>query len=406
MKNIDLTAGAMSLKNLKAKPARTACLVVVTAVLAFALFGGSMLALNLRQGLTAMTKRFGADLMVVPEGSGGKAQSLLLQGGAGYFYFDAGIVDAVAKTEGVVCASPQFFLTSLSESCCDAMVQLIAYDPETDFVVQPWVAEKYSERVRDGQVVAGGGISVRADGTIRLLGRLYPVAARLSKSAGGLDTSIFMTMNTMRELLGRARADGYNFLALQEKETVRGRVSTILVKTDPAQAKSVIAQNIRKQNDGVEVLVSQGIFAGIAGTLSGLVSYIRIFSVALWVLSVAVLMAVFSGIVHERKKEFALLRILGATRKKLAAIVLAESSVAGIVGGAAGIILSSLAVFPFSALISERLELPYLDAPFFAVVPVVAGSLFLAVLAGALASLYAALRISKAETYFTMREGE
>jgi putative ABC transport system permease protein len=406
MKRVDLSAGVLSLKNLRARPARTACLSVVTAVLAFALFGGSMLALNLRQGLAAMTRRFGADLMVVPEGSGGKAQSLLLRGGTGYFYFDTRIAGRVAGTAGVARASPQFFLTSLSESCCDAMVQLIAYDPETDFVVQPWVAEKYKAGVRDGQVVVGGGISVRSDGTVRLLGRLYPVAARLSRSAGGLDTSIFMTMNTMRALTGQARADGYTFLETQEKELARGRVSAVLVKTDPAAAPSYIAAEIRKQNAGVEVLVSQGIFAGIAGTLSGLVTYIHLFSAALWVLSVAVLAAVFSGIARERKKEFALLRVLGATRKKLAGIVLAESSVAGAIGGAAGIILAGLAVFPFSALISEQIELPYLDAPFFTVIPVAAGCLVLTVLAGALASLYAALRISRAETYFTLREGE
>jgi putative ABC transport system permease protein len=406
MKRVDLSAGALSLKNLKARPARTACLVIVTAVLAFALFGGSMLALNLRQGLAAMTKRFGADLMVVPRGASGKAQSLLLRGGTGYFYFDKRIAGRVAETAGVVRASPQFFLTSLSESCCDAMVQLIAYDPETDFVVQPWVAEKYQRGAQDGQVVVGSGIAIRGDGTVRLLGRFYPVAARLSKSASGLDTSIFMTMNTMRSLTGQARTDGYTFLETQEKELARGRVSAVLVKTDLTKSPALIASAIQNQNEEVEVLVSQRIFAGIAASLAGLVKYIHIFSAALWVLAVVVLAAVFSGIIHERKKEFALLRVLGATRKKIVRVALGESAIAGASGGAAGIILASLAVFPFSTYIGERLELPYLDAPLSSVIPLVLGSLFLSAAAGPLASLYGALRISRAETYFTLREGE
>ena len=109
---------------------------------------------------------------------------------------------------------------------------------------------------------------------------------------------------------------------------------------------------------------------------------------------------------HERKKEFATLRILGATRKKLVGIVLSESAIAGIAGGFAGIVLASLAVFPFSTYISERLELPYLDAPFFYIVLLVLASLLLSAIVGPLSSLYSALRISKAETYFTMREGE
>jgi putative ABC transport system permease protein len=401
-----LSLGALPLRNLRAKPARCACLVIVTAILAFTLFGGSILALNLRQGLATMTRRFGADLMVVPEGAGERAQSLLLRGGAAYFYFDSGVVNRVAGTEGVLRASPQFFLTSLAADCCDAAVQLIAYEPGTDFVVQPWIAEKRSEQVLDGQVVVGSRINVRQDGTIRLFDHEYPVAARLSGSASGFDVSVFMTMNTMRDLAGKARSQGHDFLALQEKEAARGRVSAVLVKTDPAKAPSLVAADIRKQNEGVEVLVSQGIFARIASALSGLVKYIHIFSVALWALALVVLAAVFSGIIHERKKEFAILRILGATRKRLVGIVLSESSIAGIAGGLAGITLASLAVFPFSTLISEGLELPYLDAPFFHVLLLVLGSLLLSALAGPLAALYSALRISKAETYYTMREGE
>ncbi|MDR2344177.1 MAG: FtsX-like permease family protein [Spirochaetaceae bacterium] len=395
--------GLLSLENLKAKPFRTACLMVVTAALAFTLFGGAIIVLNLQQGLSAMTRRFGADLMVVPAGSGEKAQSVLLNGGHSYFYFDSGIADAVAKTEGIACASPQFFLASLSTDCCDEAVQLIAYDPASDFVVQPWIAEKHSNTVAEGQLVIGSKIIPRANGSIKLFNHEYPVAARLSDSASGLDTSIFMTMGTMRDLIDRAHAEKYNFLADSYGDNA---ISAVLVKADPLKNTTALAYTIRRENKGVEVLVSQGIFSRISGALSGLVSYMRIFSAAFWALAFIILAAVFSGSIHERKKEFAVLRILGATRKKLAGIVLGESFLAGIAGSAAGIVLASLAIFPFSTLIGERLELPYLDAPLSGIALLVPGSLGLSALVGPLASLYSALRISGAETYFTMREGE
>jgi putative ABC transport system permease protein len=403
VKKKNLDARALSLENFKVKPVRTACLVVVVAVLAFTLFGGSLLALNLRQGLATMTRRFGADLMVVPAESSEKAQSILLRGGTGYFYFNAGIADKIAGTKGIACASPQFFLSSLSTACCDDEVQLIAYDPATDFVVRPWIAEKYSAGVEDGQVVVGSRISLRSNGTIQLFNHEYPVAAQLSHSASGFDTSIFMTMNTMRSLIGRAHEEKYSFIADKQEDEI---ISAVLAKIDPAANPFRVASAIRQENSGVEVLVSQGIFSALAAALSGLVSYIHIFSALLWILALIVLAAVFSLSIHERKREFALLRILGATRKKLVGIVLGESSLAGSAGAVAGIVLASLAVFPFSALISERLELPYLDAPLLNIIPLVLGSLFLSVLAGPLASLYSALRISGAETYFTMREGE
>jgi putative ABC transport system permease protein len=403
MRNKKWDTGALSLENLKARPVRTACLVLVAAVLAFALFGGSLLALNLRQGLAAVTRRFGADLMVVPQGAGEQAQSSLLNGSINYFYFDSRVAGAVAGTEGVAAASPQFYLASLATECCDAPVQLIAYDPATDFVVQPWVAEKHSDRVGNGQVVVGSRIFINANGTIKLFNHEYPVAAQLSPSASGLDTSVFMTMNTMRQLIDLAHAERYNFLA---DKFGSDAISAVLVKADPAKSAASLAWAIRRENPGVEVVVSQGIFARLSEALSGLVSYIRVFSAALWAAALIVLAAVFSSSLHERKKEFALLRILGATRKKLAGIVLGESSLAGLAGGAAGILLASLAVFPFSALISERLELPYLDAPLLYIIPLALASLALSVLAGPLASLRAAHKISRAETYFTMREGE
>jgi putative ABC transport system permease protein len=398
-----LDTRAISLKNLQARPVRTACFVVVAAVLAFTLFGGSLIALNLRQGLSTMTRRFGADLMVVPAGTSEKAQSLLLQGGSGYFYFDGGITGKIAGTEGVACASPQFYLASLSTECCDAAVQLIAYDPETDFVIQPWIAERHSKTIEDGQLVVGSRITLRPNGTIQLFNHEYPVAAQLSESAGGLDTSVFMTMHTMRQMIDRAHEEKYNFLADSYGD---GVISTVLAKVDPSKSPSVVAYNIRKENEDAEVLVSQGIFSRISQALAGLVQYIRVFALVLWVLALIVLAAVFSGSIHERKKEFALLRILGATRRKLAGIVLSESALAGIAGGIAGVVLASLAVFPFSALISERLELPYLDAPLLHIIPLALGSLVISALAGPLASLYAALKISRAETYFTLREGE
>jgi len=404
MQNVNLNIGALSIKNLQAKPARTITLMVVVAVLAFTIFSGSIITMNLQQGLSTITKRFGADLLVVPEGSADEAQALLLRGGTEHFYFNSAIIDSISKTEGVVQLSSQVYLYSLADSaCCDSLMQLIAYDPATDFVVQPWIAEKYSDKVLDGQLVVGNHITLRVNGTVRLFGYEYPVAAQLSSSASGFDTSIFMTMNTMKDMISRAESMDIKFLPDNYSD---GMISAILIKTDPVKDSSLIARNIEEQNEGVDVVVSQRIFSRIGSALSGFVKYIQGFSLALWLLTVVVLAAVFYGIIHERKKEFALLRIIGATRKRLVGIVLCESSLAGIAGGVSGLILASVIIFPFADLISVRLDLPYLDASYINIMPLAAISLLISAAAGPLASLYSALKISKAETYFTMREGE
>ncbi|MCL2174524.1 MAG: FtsX-like permease family protein [Treponema sp.] len=402
MQDINLNTVTLSIKNLQAKPVRTACLILITAILAFTVFCGSIIALNLGQGLAAITKRFGADIMVVPKGSIEEAQTILLRGEPHNFYFDAKIIDTINNIDGIIQASPQFFLASLSTDCCDDHVQLIAYDPETDFVVQPWIAEKYGDKVLDGQVVVGSHISINTNRTIKLFNNNYAAAAQLSPSASGFDTSVFMTMNTMRDLVEHSKMIDSS-IAENYKD---GMVSAILVKTEHGKDASVIASYIKEQNEEVDALVSQGVFTRIASSLSGFTNYFRVISLILWLLAVVVLAAVFSGLIYERKKEFALLRVIGAARGRLVGIVLCESSLAGIAGGIAGIILACITVFPFANLISARLGLPYLDASILNIIFLMLICLIISALSGIFASLYSALKISKAETYFTMREGE
>ena len=53
-------------KNLVRKPGRTTALVLLTALLALFVFGGSLIILSLRGGLSSLENRLGADVIVVP----------------------------------------------------------------------------------------------------------------------------------------------------------------------------------------------------------------------------------------------------------------------------------------------------------------------------------------------------
>lgn len=77
-----ITLKRLPLENLKRKPFRTAALVIVVMMLTLAFFGGSLLSMNLRNGLRSMQERMGADLMVVPQDTGAKAEALLTNGGS------------------------------------------------------------------------------------------------------------------------------------------------------------------------------------------------------------------------------------------------------------------------------------------------------------------------------------
>ena len=147
----------LPVQNLLRRPGRTMALAALTALLAFSVFGGSIVVMSLRQGLNSLESRLGADIIVVPSSAQSKVsfQNMLLQGTTGAFYMDADNLTRVREVEGVEIAAPQVFLASLKADCCSVKIQVIGFDPETDFFVRPWIGQSYSQELGELDVVVG-----------------------------------------------------------------------------------------------------------------------------------------------------------------------------------------------------------------------------------------------------------
>ena len=143
----------------------------------------------------------------------------------------------------------------------------------------------------------------------------------------------------------------------------------------------------------------------IAGGLSGTAGIIRMLTVMIWILAIAVLSIAFVMIAHERAKEFAVLRVMGASRGMLARLMLTESALISAAGAVCGLAAACLVIFPFGNLISSRLGLPYLSPGSGKILLLAAGSLVLSILAGALTSAAAVRRISRQDTALALKEG-
>jgi ABC-type transport system, involved in lipoprotein release, permease component len=403
MKQVSLSIMRLSIYNVKRKLFRTACLSFLVGILAFTLFGGSILSCSLRNGMNSMKQRFGADLMVVPKGNETKSEGILLKGEPNYFYFDQSVANQVEKIKGVSQVSSQFYLSSLSADCCSASVELIGIDPDTDFVIQPWISKSYRGGIKDGQLIVGSDIILDSNKTLKFYGDTYPVAAQLEKTATGLDYSVFMNMNTMQQLFAGAKKAGMNFLKTQKPGN---SISNVQVRLDKNYDTDKIAREIKTTVPGTDVILPKVMFKNISNHLETLVTYAQTISVVLWVLIFVILSIAFSVTINERKKEFAVFRILGATRKKLIALLLTEALVISMIGSSVGIIAASVIVFPFSTYIGDQLQLPYLLPKQGIIAGVLGMSLLFSLIVGPLTSIVFAIKISKAETYLTMREGE
>ena len=385
-----ITLKRLPLENLKRKPFRTAALVIVVMMLTLAFFGGSLLSMNLRNGLRSMQERMGADLMVVPQDTGAKAEALLTNGGSNTFYFTNDIENLVSKADGISQVTAQTYISSLAAACCDEKVQIIGFNPATDFVITPWITSQFDGTLKDGEVVAGSNISVSGNNTIKLYGHEFPVAAQLGSTGTSLDNSVFVNMSTIPSIVSYSSSVGHTAIPAEYADKA---VSAILIKVKDGYDAKQVSLNITKESglEGLGFVYPGGVTATTKTNLDALVGYVTLFVAVFWIMGLIVLLAY---------------RIMGATRGTLIALIVKESALIGLVGGVIGIAGASLAVFPFNTLISRQLQLPYLQTDALKVVALVAISLVFAVATGLLASIVTAVKLSAPETYLTLREGE
>lgn len=385
---------------------RTGALLAVVTILTLAFFGGTMLTMNLNAGMTSMERRLGADLMVVPQNTTQKAEALLTGGSPSTFYFTKDVAAKVKQADGIEQASEQTYIASLAAACCAEKLQIIGYDPATDFVIEPWVASQFDGTLENGQMLAGANVNVSADGTVELYGRTWPVVAQLADTGTSLDNSVFINLDTVPDMVDASAKVAKRIMPAEYADKA---VSTVLIKVSEGYDAQTVAANIQRLDPTFPELgyvYPGGITASTKTALNALVAYLAVFVAAIWVMGVIVLLAVFASSVNERKREFASLRILGATRGMLAGILLRESALIGLGGGILGVGLASLAIFPFSALIGRQLQLPYLQAAWPAVLAVMALAVICAVTIGVIGSLSVLVRIGRPEAYLTLREGE
>ena len=391
------------IRNIRKRPYRSFCLMLAAVIGSYALFVGLALKASLNNGIGRMQERMGADLMIVPESSEIKARNILLTGEPEFFYMDASVAKAVAEVEGVECATSQFYFTSLSSDCCSTRVQLIAFDPDTDFVINPWIDERVTSDVAGGSVIIGSEVTPLSNGKVKFYGSEYTVAGKLGETATGLDHSVFMTRDTMHEILNDAKDKGYQFLNPEDDSSW---VSTVLIRVNGDADITEVEKEIYKNAEGIKFIETDKLISDVTVKLGSVENIINVTLTVLLVFSFLTMILFFSVIFHERKKEFAVLRILGTSSRRICLFSLTEGITIGAAGGIAGLILGILTVFPFNHYIENSLDVPYLMPSALAVILYGLAGVLVTTIFGSVSSFLSTLSLAHAETYYTMRAGE
>ena len=378
--------------------------VVLLTILTFIMIGGSLFILVLQNGLKGMEKRLGADVMVVPADCGKTAESVLLEGSREYFYFNQSVADNIRKINGIEKLTEQFYLASLSADCCSSQVGIVGFNPETDFIIQPWIDEKDKKQIGTGKAIVGSEIQVGEDKVITLFGREYPVISTLASTGTSMDTSVYFTMDTVSQLIEDAGSKGIQFLDSQKKKNT---ISSVFITLQPGVTEREIARKINETVDtDVDILYPDSILSSFAQSTNHMVAVTYITLLTVWLVVELILLIICYLSSNGRKKEYALLRVLGLSKKQLTVMVVKETLLISLIGFVLGGALSGITVFPFGRYLANVLGIAYLTPTILETIIILAIGLVLSILSDIAASVIPIIKICKIEAYSALREEE
>jgi putative ABC transport system permease protein len=393
----------VALKNLKRKLTRTWLLFAIVAVVSCTLFAATLFLKSINNALKIGTYRLGADILVVPESAEQQAKAALLSGEPTSFLMDRSVLDQVKKIDGVKNVTPQLFIKPTSFSCCfDVDVFLIAFDPNTDFTVKPWLATHMSRKLGINEIITGRNIPVIVGDNIPFYGTTFEVAGTMEPTGMDFfDRSVFMSLDAAYRM-----AENSKTKAIQPLEIGRDKISTVLVQVNDDITPDRVALRIEHDIPGVKALQSDTVISTVRKQLSGLIHGIVMISSILWIIVLLIMAFAFYMIANERRREIGLLRAMGANRLHIAEIILTEASLLSVAGGAVGIALGFSLLISFKNVMLHYLKLPYLFPSATELVMLVASALVFSLLTGLLSALLPSLSVIKTEPYDAIRSAE
>lgn len=392
-------------KNIIRRPLRSIAMLILAAVLSITMFGGTILSLSLQRGFASLEDRLGADIMVVPyEAVTRKSfENMVLQGNVGYFYMNGEFLDEISRLEGIGQISPQYYLASVKAGCCSLRVQIIGFDPETDFSITPWIRRSSGDGIGYKDVVVGNDLNAFVGDTLSFFGVDCHVAAKLDKTGTSYDTTVFTDRETIKTLIEASLNKQLNDYADINAGNV---ISCILINAADGYAVDDVVNDINIHFRKVRAIRTTQMISGISDSLTGVTKIASVLTMVIWCIALLVMAVAFTMMTGERKKEFAVMRVLGASRKKISALVLSEGAGLSLMGSLLGVFLGLVLTLSFSGYIETQMGLPFLLPGSGRMVLTAALSVLVSAAAGALSAALSAFRISRIDTGMILRSGE
>jgi putative ABC transport system permease protein len=392
----------IALKNIKGNSFRSFAIFMSVMCLSMFLFSTTLMIKGAENSLNVGINRLGADILVVPIGAESRVESALLMGKPTNVWMPKSMMAKIAAVPGVDQVTPQVYLQSLFGAACCSVSEmfLMVYDPETDYVVAPWLKRALGRGLQTGEVFGGTYIFVPpGDKGIRLYGTEVTLKGNLEATGTGLDQTIFMTLDTAKMLAEKSVVSALEPLKVPEDE-----ISTVMVKIKAGADRHRVTLAILKNVTGVTPIESPNLFGVYRQQMDGLLWGFFAIMIVIWILAIVLIGLIFSLAANERRREIAVLRAVGATRFYAIRSILTEAALLAFSAGVVGTIIAAWGMFIFKDMLAGWLRMPFLLPDFPTLLAFGGGGVLLSLLTVTLAAFLPAIRITGREPAIAMRE--
>lgn len=338
-----LSLRRVPLMTIRAHPVRSIIIAVLALAQAACVFGGLILVGAMRAELTLAERRLGADLVVYPTACLNQVEKkrLLMLGTPVGCHQPRSALARMSSNEDIAAVSYQLYV---SETLADGSTRwIVGFEPETDFALSPWIAEGEGTSLPRGSVLVGSAVPGADGQTLSVFGRERPIGAHLLTTGSELDDAVFVSMDTLTDVMADARAAGEGIDASLDPST---DYSAALVRASDSDAIESVTNWI---NLYVRKVSAVHATEALVGAASGIRAHrgvaIGVLG-ATWLVLLGALIIVQVSLMNERMQELAVWRSIGASRSIMSRVMLSESALLHALGALAGVCLAALTV-PF-----------------------------------------------------------
>ena len=338
-----LSLRRVPLMTIRAHPVRSIIIAVLALAQAACVFGGLILVGAMRAELTLAERRLGADLVVYPTACLNQVEKkrLLMLGTPAGCHQPRSALARMSSNEDIAAVSYQLYV---SETLADGSTRwIVGFEPETDFALSPWIAEGEGTSLPRGSVLVGSAVPGADGQTLSVFGRERPIGAHLLTTGSELDDAVFVSMDTLTDVMADARAAGEDIDASLDPST---DYSAALVRASDSDAIESVTNWI---NLYVRKVSAVHATEALVGAASGIRAHrgvaIGVLG-ATWLVLLGALIIVQVSLMNERMQELAVWRSIGASRSIMSRVMLSESALLHALGALAGVCLAALTV-PF-----------------------------------------------------------